>query len=185
MTGMQTAVAACLAALCVLPQDATPPKPERYTGILTAGPLTERPVPIDIGVDRAATEEMRGRLAAIYREGGQVALLDAIKKEKPAGYVKLQNRERLLAGYAEEVARPDGGHRILLLCARQPGDWELESGQGRTDYLFRVIALTLDTEGHGTGMLFHTARVSFDANGVTLAGELSGQPTRILSIQKR
>jgi hypothetical protein len=184
MTAMHTAVVACLATLCVLPQE-TASKPERYAGILTAGPLTERPVPIDIGVDRVATEEMRGRLAAIFQEGGQVALLEAIKKEKPAGYVKLQNRERLLAGYAEQAARPDGGRRILLLCPRQPGDWELESGQGRTDYLFRIVALTLDADGRGTGMLFHTARVSFEKTGVELRGELSGQPTKILSIQKR
>jgi len=185
MTGMHTAVGACLAALCLLPQDAATAKPERYAGILTSGPLTQRPAPIDIGVDRVATEEIRGQLAEVYREGGPVALLEAIKKEKPAGYVKLQNRERLVAGYAEEVARPDGGRRILLLCARQPGDWELESGQGRTEYLFRIVALALDANGRGTGMLFHTARVSFDANGVTLEREQSGQPTRILSIQKR
>jgi len=179
---MRMMLATSILAIVFSSQDA---KPARYTGILTPGPLTERAANIDIGVDRWATDDSRARFAAIYREGGQGALREAMKKEKVAGYVHLLSRQRLTARYVEEESRPDGGTRILLLCVREPDDWELSAGQGWNDYMFRIVALTLDATGRGTGMIFHTARVSFDEKGIEMAGELSGQPTRITSIQKR
>ena len=71
-----------------------------------------------------------------------------------------------------------------MLCVRYPGDWELTPGVGWTDHVFRIVALTLDAKDKGTGMLFHTAKVSFGARGVELVNELSGQPTKLLSVQK-
>jgi hypothetical protein len=96
----------------------------------------------------------------------------------------MPNHERLVAGYAQQEPRPDGGRRILLLCARYPGDWELTRDSGWTDHLFRIVAFTLDSRNHGTGMLFHTARITFGKDGPDLVSELSGQPTRLLSIAK-
>jgi hypothetical protein len=84
----------------------------------------------------------------------------------------------------EEETRPDGSRRILLLCARYAGDWEFTPQGGWIDYPFRIIALTLDREGRGTGMLFHAARVKFGSGGVDLVSELTGQPTKLLSVQK-
>ena len=159
-------------------------KAERFTGVLNAGPLSPHPSPIDIAVDRWATDASRERLVSVFQAGGLPAFLDAIKKEGAAGYVRLQNHERLMAGYVEQESRPDGGRRILLLCVRYPGDWELTRDVGWTDHVFRIIALTLDAKDKGTGTIFHTAKVSFGPNGVELVSELSGQPTKILSIQK-
>jgi hypothetical protein len=159
-------------------------KAERFAGILNAGALTPRPMPIDMAVDRWATDASRERLAEIFHAGGLASFLEAVKKEKAAGYVLLQNHERLIAGYADEESRPDGGRRILLLCVRYPGDWELTRDAGWTDHLFRIIELTLDAKNRGTGMIFHTAKVSFGAAGVELIDELSGQPTKILSVSK-
>jgi len=159
-------------------------KAERFAGVLNAGLLSPQPSPIDIAVDRWATDASRERLAAVFQSGGLPAFLDAIKKEGAAGYVRLKNHERLVAGYVEQENRPDGGRRILLLCVRYPGDWELTRDVGWTDHVFRIVALTLDGKDKGTGMIFHTAKVAFGANGVELVSELSGQPTKILSVQK-
>jgi hypothetical protein len=159
-------------------------KAERFTGVLSAGPLRSQPAPIDIVVDRWATETSRERLLSVFQSGGLPAFLEAIKKEGTAGYVLLQNHERLTAGYVEQESRPDGGRRVLLLCVRYPGDWELTRDVGWTDHVFRIVALTLDARNKGTGTIFHTAKVSFGASGVELVDELSGQPTRILSLQK-
>jgi hypothetical protein len=167
-----------------VPQETEVRKAERFTGVLNAGPLHPQPAPIDIAVDRWATGASRERLAAVFQSGGLPAFLEAIKKEGTAGYVRLQNHERLVAGYVEQEARPDGGRRILMLCVRYPGDWALTSGVGWTDHVFRIVALTLDAKDKGTGMLFHTAKVSFSARGVELVHELSGQPTKLLSVQK-
>lgn len=181
---MRLTMVTAIAAAVISSQDAAP-KPARFSGLLTPGPLIQRAAPIDIGVDRWASDESRAHFAAIYREGGQVALREAMKKEKVAGYVHLQSRQRLTASYVEEIPRPDGGRRILLLFVREPGEWELSADLGWNEYLFRVVALTLDGNGRGTGMIFHTAKVSFGETGVEMTGELSGQPTRITSIQKR
>ena len=166
------------------PQGPDGQKAERFTGVLNAGPLRPQPGPIDITVDRWATAASRERLASVFQSGGLPAFLEAIKKEGAAGYVRLQNHERLVAGYVEQENRPDGGRRILLLCVRYPGDWELTRDVGWTDHVFRIVALTLDAKDKGTGMIFHTAKVSFGANGVELVSELSGQPTKLLSVQK-
>jgi len=180
---MRAALLALIAALAAA-QAADVRKAERFTGILNAGVLSPRPMPIDINVDRWGTDASRERLAAIFRSGGMPGLLDAVKKQGAAGYVLLQNRERLIAGYVQQENRPDGGRRILLLCVRHPGDWEVTSDSGWTEYLFRIVALTLDAKDRGEGIIFHTANVTFGAAGPELAGELSGQPTRILSLQK-
>lgn len=159
-------------------------KAERFAGMLSAGPLSPQPSPIEISVDRWATDASRERLATVFQSGGLPAFLEAIKKEGAAGYVLLRSHERLIAGYVEQESRPDGGRRILLLCVRRPGDWELTRDVGWTDHVFRIVALTLDAKDKGTGMIFHTAKVSFGASGVELVSELSGQPTKVLSVQK-
>jgi hypothetical protein len=178
------AVLLVLIAALAAPQATDVRKAERFTGILTAGPLSPRPMPVDIKVDRWGTQAARERLAAVFQSGGTAALLEAVKKEGAAGYVLLQNHERLIAGYVEQESRPDGGRRILLLCVRHPGDWEVTRDSGWTDHLFRIVALTLDGKDRGEGIIFHTAKVTFGATGPELASELSGQPTRILSLQK-
>lgn len=170
----------------LVPQEPQPEarKAERFTAIMGAGPLRSQPTVIDIGVDKWATEVTRTRLFELFHSGGQAALLDAVKKEGIAGYVRMPNRERLQAGYVQEEIRPDGGRRILLLCVRYPGDWEITRDAGWTEYLYRIVALTIDAKNRGTGMIFHTAKVSFTRDGVDLAGELSGQPTKLLGVEK-
>jgi hypothetical protein len=180
---MRVVLAGILAAL-LAPQEPQVQKAERFTAVMTAGPLTPQPTAIDIGVDRWGTDATRVRLYELFRSGGQAALLEAVKKEGVAGYVRMANHERLHAGYVQEESRPDGGRRILLLCVRYPGDWEITRDSGWTEYLYRIVAVTLDSKGRGTGMIFHTSKVSFGKDGVDLVGELSGQPTKLLSVEK-
>jgi len=176
-------VAAAIAMLAA-PQDAVERKPERFSAIMTAGPLTPTPTGVEIGIDRWSTEDVRAGLFDIFHAGGQPALLEALKKAPIAGYVRMANHERLRASYVQEETRGDGGRRILLLCIRYPGDWELSRDSGWTDHLYRLVALTLDPKNHGTGILFHTAQITFSRDGPDLVHELSGQPTKLLSLQK-
>ena len=181
---MRALLAAAALAVFAAPQDAAIKKPERFAAIITAGPLNPGPTSIEIGVDRWATDEARVALAQLFQEGAQAALLDALKKAGVAGYIRMANHERLQAGYVQEELRPGGGRRILMLCVRYPGDWELTRDGGWTDHPFRLIALTFDARNRGTGMLFHAARVTFGQDGPGLVDEMSGQPTKILSIQR-
>jgi hypothetical protein len=90
-----------------------------------------------------------------------------------------------VVSYVEQEPRPDGGRRVLLLCVRDGGAWEFMRDSGWTDHLFRIIALTLDAQGKGAGMLFHVAKVRMTAaSGLDLADELSGQATRLLSVTR-
>ena len=180
---MRAVLAAALAIL-VAPQDAAIHKPERFAAIIAAGPLTPGPTSIEIGVDHWATDEMRSGVAQLFQERAQAALLEALKKAGVAGYIRMANHERLQAGYVQEETRPEGGRRILMLCVRYPGDWELTRDARWTDHPFRLIVLTFDSRNRGTGMLFHTARVTFGKDGPELVDDLSGQPTKLLSVQR-
>lgn len=169
----------------VVPQEAIVGKAERLSGILTAGPLSPSPLALDIAINRWASQADREQLAATFQSEGQPGLLAALRKAPAAGYVIAPGRERLVVSYIEQDRRPDGGRRILLLCVRDDGQWEFTRDSGWVDHLFRVVALTLDPQGRGSGMLFHVARVSMTADkGVDLVNELSGQPTKILSVRK-
>jgi hypothetical protein len=68
------------AALLTVPQQADVRKPERFNAILNAGPLATRPLPVDITIDRWGPDAIRQRLADLFLEGGQPALLEAVKK---------------------------------------------------------------------------------------------------------
>jgi hypothetical protein len=179
-----TRVTVAILTVMISGQATTGLKPERFTAIMTAGPVTSSPVPIDIVVNRWRTAADRDRLAAAFQSGGQPALLAALRKDGAAGYILMRNHERLVAAYAEQEARPDGGRRVLLLCERQGGDWEFMRDAGWSDHLFRMLALTLDSRDRGTGMLFHVSQVSFSSKGPDLVHELSGQPTMLLSVQR-
>jgi hypothetical protein len=71
-----------------------------------------------------------------------------------------------------------------MLFVRYHGDWETTPDNGWTDHLYRILAITLDDKDHGTGKLFHTARITFGKDGPDLVSELSGQPTTLLSLQR-
>jgi hypothetical protein len=181
---MRAVLAAAALAILAAPQDGAVRTPERFAAIIAAGPLTPGPTSIEIGVDHWATDEMRLGVAQLFQEGAQAALLEVLKRAGVAGYIRMPNHERLQAGYVQEEMRPDGGRRILMLCVRYPGDWELTRDAGWTDHPFRLIALTFDARNRGTGMLFHTARVTFGKDGPNLVDDLSGQPTKILSLHR-
>jgi hypothetical protein len=149
-------------------------KPERFSAIMAAGPLSPRPMAIEIGVDRWSTDETLVSLATLFQAGAQAALLERLKKEKTAGYVRAAERERLQAAYVQEETRPDGGRRILLLCVRHPGDWEIAHDAGWTDHPFRIVALTLDATNRGSGILFRErAHRSAYEDPVGAAGSIS------------
>src|SRR3954447_10211460 len=139
---MRAWLAAAAAAALLIPQDAAVRKPERFSAIMTAGPLTPSPAAIEIGIERWSTDETRASLSDIFHAGGQPALAQAIKKGGAAAYLRMPNHERLQAGYVQEDAGPGGGRRILLLCVRYGGDWEFMLDSGWTDHLFRLVTLT-------------------------------------------
>ena len=173
------------AALAWPQQEAIVGKPEHLAAVLTAGPVSPTPLSLDIAINRWASNEDRVRLATAYETGGDAGLLAALRKEKAAGYIIAPGRARLVASYIEQERRPDGGRRILLLCVRDGGSWEFMRDSGWTDHLFRVVALTVGADNKGAGMLFHVARVRVTKEaGVDLLSELTGQPTRLVSVQK-
>jgi hypothetical protein len=177
-------ILAMMAALAA-PQEPIVGKPEKFAAVLTAGPLSQTPLSLEIAINRWGRAADREALAAAFADGGQRRLMEALRKAGAAGYVVAPNRDRLVVGYVEQERRPDGGRRILLLCVRDGGSWEFTRDSGWEDHLFRVIALTLDPKDRGAGMLFHVAKVSVTKEkGVDLVSELTGQPTRMLSIQK-
>src|SRR6185295_18273593 len=85
------AVLFAIVVLVGVPQTPEVRKPERFTAVLNAGPLATRPLMVDIAIDHWAGDAIRGRLADLFLEGQQPALLEALKKLGAAAYISLQN----------------------------------------------------------------------------------------------
>ena len=180
---MRAAFLVLLVAATLGQPDASP-RPERFTAIMNAGPMTPRPTGVDLVIERWGTTADRDRLSAALRDGGQPGLAMLLRKEPASAYIYIQGHERLVSGYVHQAALPDGGRHILFLCERRPGEWELANDTGRTEYLFRIVELTLDARNRGTGTIYHTAKADIGADGIKLVDELSGQPTALLSVRK-
>src|SRR5262245_57348456 len=180
---MRALLAAAIASTLIAPQTPPAAKPERFSATMTAGPLNPGPVGIEIGVEKWSTPDERASLFDLFSSKDLQPFLTALKKMGTAGYVRVPNRERLQAAYAQQEDRPDGGRRVLLLCVRYRGDWETTDGVGWTDHPFRMVALSLDSRGVGNGMIFHTVKIRFSPAGPDLVSDLSGQPTRLLSVR--
>ena len=78
---MRTLVALALCTGLWVPQEAIVGKPEHFSAVLTAGPVSPTPLSLDIAINHWATDEDRARLAAAFDEGGGVSLLAMLRKE--------------------------------------------------------------------------------------------------------
>ena len=134
----------------------------------------------------AAAGRGRGRAA---RGGAQAApltpeaaLAGAIRRAPSIGYIWTNDVTGYSIKYAQRIALPDGGERIVLAVDRRLGQhtaaWQLAPASGgdaappaQTDYPFTVIDIRLDAKGNGEARTSLTSKVFVDKQGGTLALE--------------
>ena len=172
-----------LLVILALPALAAEPAPARE---LTATAVVDTPqgtrrMPVAIVVDRYTTLEQARALKPTLEQGGQGALLGALRGRQD-GRLTLG---ALQMPIALAVAEPtDDGFWYLLLTPRRIRVGEVERGSESLDYPFGLAVFELGDFGSGEGDLHVAAALAVDAEGYVTVADFEGTPGRLLEIKK-
>ena len=156
-------------------QATAPPKMESFTGT-TVNLHPGAGMRLQINVFKWATETERDALLAMLQEKGDIGLGTALEKAPTIGYIWDAGPVGYSLRYAQRLAQPDSGERIILLTDRPLGSWGREawkpSGQAAAPpYSFTLVELRLSKHGRGNGKMSLAARVTADTDAKTVTLE--------------
>jgi hypothetical protein len=120
---------------------------------------------IDITVERWSTPEERATLVAAFNEGGQDALLEALKKLPKVGSVNLPGTPAYDLRYAYKFPAENGGSTLVIATDRRILPGEVWDQTRSTDYPFELIEMHLDAQGQGEGTLSWATRIGVGKDG--------------------
>jgi hypothetical protein len=131
--------------------------------------------------DRFTPVEEAQRLAGILEQGGQGALVAALRGRSD-GRIRFGALERWVALV---VAEPEGrGFRYLFLTPRRFEIHEKEFGEESLDYPFGIAQFSVDGFGRGEGILHVAAALSIDADGHIEVEDYDGADGRIERVRQ-
>jgi hypothetical protein len=163
-----------LAAVCAAPT-ATADGPGREFTATAVVNTTEgtRSMPITLAVNRFASLDEVSQLGEILANGGQSALLGAIRYRND-GQLRLGAEVRPIALVAAEETRD--GYRVVFLTPRRIQVDEKQLGKESLDYPFGVAVIEVDGfSGLGEGALHVAAALSIDPDGHVEIDDYDGQ----------
>jgi hypothetical protein len=140
---------------------------------------------LDIGIERWTTDAEHARLAAVLKEKGEDALLDALQDVKPrAGYIRSTGSVGWDIHYARQETLSDGSRRIVIATDRPMPFWEVWSRPRSADYQYTLAEIRLGPDGRGRGTLVPAARIDYDDITNTIEVEnYDQQPVRLTQVQ--
>ncbi len=133
---------------------------------------------IDITITRWTTDAERDRLREMLGKG-QDALLSALQKLPPVGYVNTPGSLRYDLRYARQTPSGDGGQMITLATDRYVTAWEAFHQPRTIDYPFTIFQLQLDKNGHGVGKASIATKVTQEENGTIELENFSSEPVML------
>ncbi len=122
---------------------------------------------ITMNVDQFSSVEERNRLLAVFKEGGDKALMKELRQLK-AGYIVPPAFARWPSweiDVAASIPQPDGGRIVRLFTERPIAFGEAYYNTRSTDFQFGIIELKLDAEGKGEGATIPAAKLAMDEQG--------------------
>lgn len=120
---------------------------------------------IDITVERWSTSEERAALVAAFQEGGQDALLEALKKMPKVGVINVPQTPAYDLRYAYKFPAENGGSTLVIATDRRILPGEVWDQTRSTDYPFELIEMHLDARGQGEGTLSWATRLAVGKDG--------------------
>ena len=120
---------------------------------------------IDITVERWSTPEERAALVAAFTEGGQDALLEALKKLPKVGIISVPQTPAYDLRYAYKFPAENGGSTLVIATDRRILPGEVWDQTRSTDYPFELIEMHLDAQGQGEGTLSWATRIGVGKDG--------------------
>jgi hypothetical protein len=142
---------------------------------------------VRIGVQRWSTDAERSGFLTILRDKGQPALMEAMLKAQPVGYIRLANSRGYELKYARSNALPDGTRQVVIALDRPLSFGEvLGSTVNTQQYNFAFVELRFPKEGKGEGKLAPATMISIDPNtGQIEIENYTTQPVRLSSITSK
>jgi hypothetical protein len=140
---------------------------------------------IEIVVNRWSTQAERNRLMTVLLEKGPEKLLDVLQDTPKVGYFRNINSLGWDLRYANKVAMPEGGERIVLATDRRISFWEARNRPRSIDYPFTVIELRVNRDGQGEGKMSIATKIIADKENSTITLENYGiQPVLLQSVRR-
>jgi hypothetical protein len=120
---------------------------------------------IYITIERWSTSEERVALVAAFNEGGQDALLEALKKMPKVGFINVPQTIAYDLRYAYRFPAENGGSTLVIATDRRILPGEVWDQTRSTDYPFELIEMHLDAQGQGEGTLSWATRIGVGKDG--------------------
>ena len=161
------------------PQPAAPRKFTARAEFSSPGSGT-RTIQVGIVVDHVIHQEEVRDYAASLEQGGQRALLAAMRNRASG---------RLMLGVVPYTlnlitAKPSGdGFRYVVVTGRPIKIHERDTGQPSLEYPFAVLVFDVDESGRGEGELYQTAALRIDDYGKLEVENFHGKPGRLIDIR--
>lgn len=187
---MRTVLAAVLGAglLAAVPAaQSNMAKPEKFTAFAVDMSNTaprQNTTPIDITITRWTTDTERGNLREMLSKG-QDALLKALQKLPPVGYVNTPGSLRYDLRYARTQPSGDGGQMITLATDRYVTAWEAFHQPRTIDYPFTIFQLQLDKNGDGVGKASVATKIKQDKDGTIELENFSSEPVLLNEVHRQ
>jgi hypothetical protein len=179
-----TLVAVALLAFVPLPARAGASTKETFTGVAMptgpGGPSTS--MQFTLYIDSYCTDEERAVLRGALIEGGQSALLKALRKMKK-GRIVIGPRTGYTIAAAISVPTPKG-RRVIAVTERPITMPELWGSNRSLDYKFGFLAFDLEGD-EGSGQLILAAQLAVDKNGSLEIESYGINPIRLMGVQQR
>jgi hypothetical protein len=151
---------------------------------MQGGPATNAGV-VQIGIDRWSTDEERAALITTLKEKGSTALLNALVKLPPLGYIRMPNTLGWDLYYARQNQLPDGTRQVVIATNRPLGFGEVARQTRSADYDFTLVEMHFDKSGKGEGKLAAAAEITFNNKTQQIEIENYGpMPVKLLDIKE-
>jgi hypothetical protein len=144
-------------------------------------PQGSRRMPLTLVVSRFTPLEEAQGLRAVLAEGGQSALLGALRG-RADGRLRLGGMEQNLSLV---VVEPEGdGLRYTVVTGRRIDVSERDLGRESLDYPFGVATFVVGDFGRGEGRIWPAAALRIDAEGQVEVEQYRVDPGRIVDVRK-
>jgi hypothetical protein len=135
-------------------------QPESYSGILATGNASAAQIKFNFTITKYSTDDELKELAAILKDKGEDALIDALKKLDAGRINQLGDTGNQIA--IAEKAQSGKVTVITIITARKISTVELKRKAAHADYPLGYLSVTLKENGEGTGKMMTAAKVKFD-----------------------
>jgi hypothetical protein len=142
---------------------------------------------VRIGVQRWTTDDERRNFLTILHDKGQPALMEAMQKAQPVGYIRLANSRGYELKFARSNSLPDGVRQVVVALDRPLSFGEvLGSTVDTQQYNFAFVEMRFPKDGKGEGKLAPGTMISIDKQTNQLEIEnYTTQPVRLSSISSK